>query len=279
MHILHYANCWQQYLEKVIVDEVTACTNEATLFRGNSLGIASLRFYIEYLGRVFLQNVLSQPIKYIITSKLPCNIKNVEPEIYKENIINLKNHLSRILETIIGSASQISTGMKYLFYFLRAKAEEKFGKNTGLIAVSGFLFLRFIVPALHDPQTFGIWSSDIEPEDKLALNFLSSLIQKIANLNVKFRPEDPYAPLSDYINEMNPLFLKFIEEISDQHEVIKPKTGLPVNSLIAYDAACLVHFFNHHTDYYNKFQDDPSVIYLQQILEPINQSIHSFHKD
>jgi len=114
--------------------------------------------------------------------------------------------------------------------------------------------LRFIVPALHDPQNFGICLTDIEQEDKNTLNSLSQLLQKIANLTSKFRQEDLYAPFNEYIDELNPLFLKFIDEISANEEVIKPKSGdrLPLNSLIAYDAASLVHFFNQHTDYYEK---------------------------
>lgn len=106
-------------------------------------------------------------------------------------------------------------------------------------------------------------------------------MQKIANLTVKFRPDDPYAPFNEYINDISATFLKFIDEISSLEESSAlQKTSargdtLPLNSLIAYDAACLVHFFNQHTDYYEKNPDDPNVIFVQQILEPINKSVQS----
>lgn len=58
----------------------------------------------------------------------------------------------------------------------------------------------------------------------------------------------------------------------------KSSGALVINSLIAYDAACLVHFFNQHTDYYDKNKEDPNVQLILEILKPINQAIEEREK-
>jgi len=272
MHILHYGNCWQSYLEKVITEEVNDCTNEGTLFRSNSLGNTALRIYLEYLGKVYIQNTLSSHIKYIISSKLPCDLKPSDPEDYEINVANLLSYLSRLMESFHTCSTDISPGMKYLFRFLRFKAQEKFGEHAGITAVTGFLFLRFLVPAIRDPLNFGLCTSEIEPEDKKTLNSLAQLIQKIANLSSKFRSDDVYLPFKNYIEENSEKFLKFIDEICNVEEISKKNPDTAVNPLIAYDAACLVQFFNQHTDDYNKNKEDPGVKLILQILDPINKA-------
>lgn len=139
--------------------------------------------------------------------------------------------------------------------------------------------MRFIVPAIRDPVLSGLWSGDIEPEEKKTLNSISLLIQKIANLSSNFRGDDVYAPFSKYIEESNTSFLRFIDEISTNEDHPKKGSGtIVINSLIAYDAACLVHFFNQHTDYYDKNREDHDVQFILQILKPINLAIEDSEK-
>jgi len=158
--------------------------------------------------------------------------------------------------------------MKYLFYYLRITSEAKFGKIAGITAVTGFLFLRFLVPAIRDPQLYGIWLTEIEQEEKQTLNSLAQLIQKISNLSSKFKEDDPFAPFNEYITEITEPFIQFIDEITRNDELyspIKPR-GIDVNSLIAYDAACLVYYFNLHKDYYKNNSKDDRVQLLQNII-------------
>jgi hypothetical protein len=210
----------------------------------------------------------------IITAKLPCDIKEINSGNYHENLENLKGHLSRLMESIIHSNSDVSNRMKYLFYYLRITAEAKFGKIAGITGVTGFLFLRFLVPAIRDPQIYGIWLGEIEQEDKQTLHSLAQLIQKIANLSAKFKEDDHFAPFNDYISEITEPLIQFIDEITRNDEENSPirQRGIDVNSLIAYDAACLVYYFNLHKDYYKNNSEDDNVQLIQTILNPINKA-------
>eukprot|EP01124_Arcella_intermedia_P011036 TRINITY_DN17534_c0_g1_i1.p1 TRINITY_DN17534_c0_g1~~TRINITY_DN17534_c0_g1_i1.p1 ORF type:complete len:814 (+),score=145.83 TRINITY_DN17534_c0_g1_i1:297-2444(+) len=271
MHILHNGNRWQSYLEQVISEEVEKCSDEGVLFRGNSLGIASLRFYLEYLGKVYMCSTLSSPIKVILTTKNSCELK-VDPKSFEENFATLDMHIKRIMSFILTSESTFSAGAKYIFHHLRKKAEEKFGPLAGMTAITGFLFLRFLVPAIRDPQAYGLWQTELDPIDKANLNSVAQLIQKIANLS-KFRKEDLYACFNPYIDEIQEPFKKFINDISSiPPELPKPK-DIQLNSIIAYDSACLIHFLDQHKDYLEKEENDPDVITLRTILNPINKLI------
>jgi len=179
------------------------------------------------------------------------------------------------MDAILGSESSVAAGIKYLFHFLRQKSEEKFGPAAGISAVTGFLFLRFFVPAIRDPQTFGLWRVEIDNEDKKTLQSIAQLVQKIANM-VKFRPEDDLAVFNDFIEGTRQSITDFVRDVTKlPNELPKPKNGLQINSLIAYDAACLLHHLDQHTDYFENNKDDPDVVQLLAILEPINKKRYS----
>jgi len=104
------------------------------------------------------------------------------------------------------------------------------------------------------------------------LNAVAQLIQKIANLSSKFRPDDVFSAFNEFLESSQHAMMSFVDEISKlPNELPKPKIGLQLNSLIAYDAACMIHYLNQHTDYYDKNKEEADVIQLLGILEPINK--------
>ena len=42
------------FLEKVISSEVKKCIDPVTLFRGSGLGITAFRYYVEFVGKVYI---------------------------------------------------------------------------------------------------------------------------------------------------------------------------------------------------------------------------------
>ena len=70
---------------------------------------------------------------------------------------HLLSYLERIWQRITASSPHVPPIMRVLFAHIRAVATDHFGDDVSpFTSVSGFWFLRFIVPALLNPHDFGI---------------------------------------------------------------------------------------------------------------------------
>lgn len=56
--------------------------------------------------------------------------------------------------------------------------------EVSVIAINGFLFLRFFVPALMSPQHHGLWEGHLPSGPGSTLNLLARVVQKLANMNL-----------------------------------------------------------------------------------------------
>jgi GTPase-activator protein for Ras-like GTPase len=149
--------------EILIRDLGKSATVEANLlFRGNSLLTKSLDLQMKRLGKEYLEDTLCEKLLEIQECDLDCEVDPARVHTTEEldkNWQNLLRLTEGVWDSISQSASRCPTELRKIFRHIRACAEDKYGDFLRTIAyssVSGFLFLRFICPAVLNPKLFGL---------------------------------------------------------------------------------------------------------------------------
>ena len=132
------------------------------LFRGNTLLTKSLDFHMKRLGKEYLEETLSEKLREINDRDYECEVdpnridNKQELERNWRRLINLTEDLWRC---IYNSAPRCPQGLRLIFRHIAACADDRYGdflRTVKYSAVSGFLFLRFFVPAVLNPKLFGL---------------------------------------------------------------------------------------------------------------------------
>lgn len=132
------------------------------LFRGNTLLTKSLDFHMKRLGKEYLEETLSDKLREINDKDPECEVDpnrvSSQHELDRNwrRLINLTEDLWR---AIYNSISRCPQELRIIFRHIRACAEDRFGdflRTVKYSSVSGFLFLRFFVPAVLNPKLFGL---------------------------------------------------------------------------------------------------------------------------
>lgn len=149
--------------ELVVRDMGKHATLEANLlFRGNTLLTKALDFHMKRLGKEYLEDTLAEKLKEINERDYECEVdpnrvpEKRERERNWRRLINLTEEIWRL---IYHSASRCPQELRLIFRHIRACAEDRFGGYSRTVqhsSISGFLFLRFFVPAVLNPQLFGL---------------------------------------------------------------------------------------------------------------------------
>merc|ERR1711879_591163 len=70
------------------------------------------------------------------------------------------------------------------------RVRQKF-KKAGYFGLAGFFFLRFVIPALVSPDSYGITTVEISLKQRRGLVLIGKCIQNIAN-RIMFGEKEPY---------------------------------------------------------------------------------------
>lgn len=147
----------------VLRDLNKSATVEANLlFRGNSLCSKAMELHMRRLGKDYLEDTLTEPIRDIDEFDQDCEvnpnlIKNSDD--MKQNWRNLMALTEKVWKSIVDSASHCPPELRMIFRHIRACADDQFGdflRTVTYSSVSGFLFLRFFCPAVLNPKLFGL---------------------------------------------------------------------------------------------------------------------------
>lgn len=147
----------------VLRDLNKSATVEANLlFRGNSLCSKAMELHMRRLGKDYLEDTLTEPIRDIDEFDQDCEvnpnlIKNSDD--MKQNWRNLMGLTEKVWKSIVASASHCPPELRMIFRHIRACADDQFGdflRTVTYSSVSGFLFLRFFCPAVLNPKLFGL---------------------------------------------------------------------------------------------------------------------------
>jgi hypothetical protein len=139
------------------------------LFRGNTLLTKALDFHMKRLGKEYLEETLSEKLREINDRDYECEVDPNKIEGRQElerNWRRLINLTEEIWRAIYSSVSRCPQELRLIFRHISACAEDRYGdflRTVKYSSVSGFLFLRFFVPAVLNPKLFGLLKGTHSP--------------------------------------------------------------------------------------------------------------------
>lgn len=216
-------------LQSMIEYEVSMQKTAATLFRNNSLTTHLMTCYTKLVGLPFLKTIIGPVIldafaaldEGVVTyeidpSKLSPspssnsstssnNMANatqtsLSPAVtatLKANVSDLKKLVHSFFDRILNSRAVMPKNFMEICNTLQTTTVERFPESRYFV-IGGFLFLRYICPAVVAPDGYKLISATISDSQRRMLVLVSKILQTIAN-------ERTFGEKEEYMMCMNPL--------------------------------------------------------------------------
>jgi hypothetical protein len=198
-----------EYLVLFISDEVKRNKTENTIFRNNSMASKMFKYYSKVVGVKYLFHTLARfivelnglstmkkgdketsgaqdPSRSLLSMEM-----EVDPTKYGEdamvdsdaNVLQLQFACQKVFTVIKASLKEVPSEFTQVFQSMREAIINKFQSEDAILkAVGGFLFLRFVCPALTAPHAYGLLPAPPSPSCQRQLVLIGKIIQNLANL-------------------------------------------------------------------------------------------------
>uniref|UniRef100_H3GJ72 Ras-GAP domain-containing protein n=1 Tax=Phytophthora ramorum TaxID=164328 RepID=H3GJ72_PHYRM len=202
--------------------EVASVINVATLFRSDDYASRLVSTYSKAIGSKFIRVALSDPIHQIFKLKIaemelnPHKEESLQDEAQAySNAANLMKTCQNIIDSIMKNTHCIPSSYFHICSDLNSKVISRFdGSKEGVEAedastltrsvIGGFLFLRFVCPAITTPHLYGLTKQLPPPETRRVLVLVTKLLFKTAT-GVKFGDREPqFKVLNPFIEKNSP---------------------------------------------------------------------------
>ncbi|NWT96605.1 RASL1 protein, partial [Urocynchramus pylzowi] len=171
-------------LDYLTTRELARTTDPNTLFRSNSLASKSMEQFMKVVGLPYLHEVLKPVVNRIFEERKYVELDPGKMELSRGRRISfkgslseaqvrdsslelLKGYLGDTVDAIVGSVDKCPLAMRVAFKQLRRRVEERFPsaqhEEVRYFSISGFLFLRFLAPAVLTPKLFGLREQHAQP--------------------------------------------------------------------------------------------------------------------
>jgi hypothetical protein len=206
--------------EQTVRDIGKSLQGEANLlFRGNSLFTQAMDFHMRRLGKEYLEEVLLEKIMEINGLNPDCEVdpsRLTHADDASKNWSLLISLTTEVWESIAGSASRCPGELRQILKYIRAVAEDRYGdflRTVSYTSVSGFLFLRFLCPALLNPKLFGLLRDHPQPKAQRTLTLIAKSLQALANLSSFGQKESWMEPMNRFLASHRQGVKDFIDSI------------------------------------------------------------------
>jgi hypothetical protein len=203
----------QDALTAAIAHEVGETAQEGTLFRSNSASTKLIGAYTRLCCQTYLCNLLRP-----IVSALTASGDDLEVDPIKCDEASARAHqqllrkwADRTLAAVFDSLGDMPPAMRWLAARIVAVSVRKF-PDSKVPSAGGFLFLRFICPALAVPKARGVLRADPPQRTQRALQLVAKLLQALAN-NVNFSKEPYMMPFNSFIADNQAPWAAFVDKL------------------------------------------------------------------
>uniref|UniRef100_A0A8C1PG21 RAS p21 protein activator 4 n=1 Tax=Cyprinus carpio TaxID=7962 RepID=A0A8C1PG21_CYPCA len=194
----------KEFLDVLFKLELEKTTEPNTLFRSNSLASKSMESFLKVAGMQYLHRLLGPIINRIFEEKKyveldPSKVElkeagcaglhrqQTESDIIQQSSSLLQSYLSELLTSILQSASYCPLLICQVFHQLYLRVQECFPdpeyRKVKFIAVTSFLCLRFISPAIMSPKLFHLREKHADARTSRTLLLLAKAVQTIGNMD------------------------------------------------------------------------------------------------
>jgi len=247
--IIDYFDQYQMLIpliEVAITNEIERTSKSPTLFRDSSLATKLLSLYFfDGIGLPYLKHTVQPILDVILSSDENLEVDPTKAERSVDTAANLEKILQicqNFLNAILDSAPRLPREFHRIFEHARAEVTKKFPDMKQLV-IGGFLFLRFICPAVVTPHRYGLAKSAPSPKAGRTLVLISKLLQNLAN-GVEFD-----GTKEEYMKRMNRIITrnidsvrKFLDHLSTNknHDESLPFNRITSSSSIGADSELLL---------------------------------------
>ncbi|ELR12571.1 PH domain containing protein [Acanthamoeba castellanii str. Neff] len=152
-------------MKLMVTREVMYTLDPSTLFRQDSIATKLLSVYAKEVGMVYLQ---LDPLKLVEGANAEANAENLQAVV------------TDFLQSIYAQTVNCPPGFREMAGCLQEEVGSKF-PSFKTQAVAGFLFLRFLCPAMLNPKGYGIMEETPNRPEFRALILVSKIVQQLAN--------------------------------------------------------------------------------------------------
>lgn len=167
-----------------------------TIFRGNSILSKSLEQFTIRVGHEYLEKLLGGFINKIQEEDLNCECDpKYEPENYLENYNNLLGYVEYLWNKIYTTTNDIPDSIKRQWKNLRNNVELSIDVNDNdipLNALSSFIFLRFICPAILNPKLYNLSKTHYSGKISRTLVLIAKVLMVFSNRTLFQKHREPY---------------------------------------------------------------------------------------
>ncbi|KAI1500833.1 hypothetical protein F5X99DRAFT_418894 [Biscogniauxia marginata] len=206
--------------EQIVRDMGKSLAGEANLlFRGNTLLTQALEFHMRRLGKEYLEDILSEKIYEINEINPDCEVdpsRIQNPDEMQQHWSQLMQLTTEIWECISVSATKLPPELRQVLKYVRAVAEDRYGdflRTVNYTSVSGFLFLRFICPAILNPKLFGLLRDHPRQRAQRTLTLIAKGLQALANLTSFGKKESWMEPMNKFLSIHRQSFKDYIDQM------------------------------------------------------------------
>ncbi|TDH65142.1 hypothetical protein CCR75_001557 [Bremia lactucae] len=211
-----------QLISWAIEIEVASVINVASLFRSDDYASRLVSTYSKAVGSKFIRAALLEPIRQIYKLKIadmelnPLKEESLQGEVQiATNAANLTRTCQNIIDSILKNTQFIPSSYFHICSHLNSKVISRFdGSKEGIEAedattltrsvIGGFLFLRFVCPAITTPHLYGLTKHLPQPETRRILVLVTKVLFKAA-IGVKFGDREPqFKVMNSFIEKNSP---------------------------------------------------------------------------
>ncbi|KAM0792957.1 hypothetical protein ACM66B_002715 [Microbotryomycetes sp. NB124-2] len=197
IQVLGTRQAMSSFLRTIIQEEVDNTEHEATLFRGNSFATRLMTVYARARGYAYLRRTLGglilqlceRPSQFV--DELDPGRRSEDDEATSSS--ELESVTEAFLHTISASVADVPPEIRDICLHVAVAVGTKFPESV-FTSIGGFLFLRFINPAIISPETIDIALPLNEASEarhvRKNLVMISKVLQSLSN-NVRFGLKDP----------------------------------------------------------------------------------------
>ncbi|XP_070582023.1 ras GTPase-activating protein nGAP-like isoform X4 [Ptychodera flava] len=226
MKIFQHEDIAQEFLAKVVSDEIEKLANDSLIFRANSIATKAMEAYLKLVGDKYLKDTLGDYISTLYENDEDCE---VDPSKVSSN--NMQNHQSMLTVLcemvwckIINSFSIFPSDIKAVFHSFRNLCSEKDKEEIADHLISASIFLRFLCPAIMSPSLFDLIQEYPTEKTARTLTLIAKTVQNLANFT-KFGTKEEYMVfMNDFVEREWSSMKTFLHEISgpsDEGNVVK----------------------------------------------------------
>ncbi|GAB7341659.1 hypothetical protein MBLNU457_g0008t1 [Dothideomycetes sp. NU457] len=206
--------------DRVVRDAGKNAALEANLlFRGNTLLTKALDIHMRRVGSDYLTLAVGGVILKINERDPECEVDTnrvTNEHELRRNWYRLTQTAEEVWKAISSTAQKCPVELRLIFRHIKACAEDRYGdflRSVSYSSVSGFLFLRFFLPAILNPSLFGLLKEEPKPRAKRTLTLVAKSLMTMANMATFGTKESWMEPMNSFLTQHRESFKKFIEDI------------------------------------------------------------------